>query len=143
MKMFPKMKGQQGFSLVELMVVVAIIGILAALAVPRFATFSARAKQSEAKSNLSHIYTLQSSWHAEHDTYAALATIGWVAPTGSSQGTTTVRYNYTLSVAPTVAVFTAQAAATGNDVIRRGCGALDTWTMDQAKTLVAGTDCSL
>ena len=61
---------QSGFSLVELMVVVAIIGVLASLAVPRFKTFQAKARQAEAKTNLAHLYTLQQSFHADYDTYA-------------------------------------------------------------------------
>ena len=52
------------------MIVVAIIGILAALAIPRFQQFQSKARQSEARSNLSHIYTLQLSYNGDNDTYS-------------------------------------------------------------------------
>ncbi|MFN8847518.1 MAG: type IV pilin protein [Bdellovibrionales bacterium] len=61
----------KGFSLVELMVVVAIIGMLAAVAVPQFSKFQARSRQSEAKSNLSSLYSAQKSFNAEHGGYAS------------------------------------------------------------------------
>jgi type IV pilus assembly protein PilA len=67
------MKGKtsnKGFSLVELMVVVAIIGMLAAVAVPQFSKFQARSRQSEAKSNLSSLYSAQKSFNAEHGGYS-------------------------------------------------------------------------
>ena len=59
----------KGFSLIELMIVVAIIGILAAIAVPSFQRFQAKARQSEAKGLLSGLYTGQKSYKMEWGTY--------------------------------------------------------------------------
>ncbi len=61
-----------GLSLIELMIVVAIIGILAAVALPRFQTFMGKARQAEAKVNLNAIYTLQESYFGDNDRYAEL-----------------------------------------------------------------------
>ena len=60
---------QKGFTLIELMIVVAIIGILAVIAVPNFQKFQARAKQSEAKTNLKGIYTAKVANFQASDTY--------------------------------------------------------------------------
>jgi type IV pilus assembly protein PilA len=118
MKVFLKRKnGQGGFSLVELMIVVAIIGILAALAVPKFQTFQAKARASESKNNLSHAYTLEMSYHGDNDTYASLQNIGFnlngvaAGATGiTAQVANKIRYSYTH---PTVAQngFVIQASA--------------------------------
>ena len=62
-------KNKLGFSLLELMVVVAIIGVLATFAVPRFNIFRARARQSEAKSNLGVIFTLQEAFKIDKEKY--------------------------------------------------------------------------
>ena len=72
----------KGFTLVELMIVVAIIGILAAIAIPNFLKYQAKAKQSEAKVNLKGIYTSQLSYFAEGDTYSDFVTIGYQAEPG-------------------------------------------------------------
>ncbi|WP_224368855.1 prepilin-type N-terminal cleavage/methylation domain-containing protein [Hyalangium versicolor] len=48
---------RQGFTLIELMIVVAIIGILAAIAIPNFVRFQARARQSEVTTNLKSLFT--------------------------------------------------------------------------------------
>lgn len=62
---------QAGFSLVELMVVVAIIGILASLAIPSIGKYMAKARQSEAKTQLSSLYTAEKAFYAEYTAYDA------------------------------------------------------------------------
>jgi len=63
-------KNKKGFTLIELMIVVAIIGILAAIAIPNFMKFQAKAKQSEAKTNLGAIYVAQIAYFSNGNTYA-------------------------------------------------------------------------
>lgn len=68
---FKALKRQQGFTLVELMVVVAIIGLLSAVAIPNFQKYQARSKTSEAKLQLSAIYTAQASFFSDYNIYAS------------------------------------------------------------------------
>lgn len=72
-----------GFTLVELMVVVAIIGILAAIAIPNFQKYQAKSRQTEAKLALASIYTAEKSYAVENSTFSqCLGDIGY-EPTGS------------------------------------------------------------
>jgi len=74
---------QRGFTLIELMIVVAIIGILAAIAIPNFTRFQSKAKQSEAKTNLKSLYTAAKARFAEKDDFGTATSntvfgaIGW------------------------------------------------------------------
>ena len=67
--MLKSIRKSRGFTLIELMIVVAIIGILAAIAIPNFIKFQAKSKQSEAKTNLKAIFTAEKSYYGEKDTY--------------------------------------------------------------------------
>ena len=79
----------RGFTLIELMIVVAIIGILAAIAIPNFIKFQTRARQSEAKANLKGIFTSKKASYSENLTYSN-GPSGFVAEKGN-------RYTYRFS----------------------------------------------
>ena len=58
-----------GFTIIELMIVVGIIGVLAAIAIPNFVTYQARTRRSEAFTNLAGVARSQASYLAEEDGY--------------------------------------------------------------------------
>jgi len=93
---------KRGFSLIELMIVVAIIALLASLAIPNFMRFLAKAKRSEAYMNLSSIYTAQKAYWAEHGKYAQSLSgeggLGW-KPEGYSGGGKNEKFYYTYGFA--------------------------------------------
>ena len=67
-----------GFTLIELMVVVAIIGILATVAMPQYSKFQAKARQSEVKISLGAAATVEASFTVENSSYSAcLGNIGF------------------------------------------------------------------
>ena len=63
------MKNQKGFTLVELMIVVAIIGILAAIAIPQFAAYRAKGYNSAATSDLRNFKTSMEAFMADNQQY--------------------------------------------------------------------------
>ncbi len=154
-------KIELGLSLIELMVVVAIIGILAAIAIPRFQLFMTKARQTEAKTNLNHIYAFQTSYFGDNDSYAELPNVGYLTNSGSGGVVTNcnlpndlgfkltdcrkVRYIYSSSPVITGSTgFLAQAASggtglpgviVGENLIFPGCDVPDIWFIDNFKNL--------
>jgi type IV pilus assembly protein PilA len=82
---------RKAFTLVELMIVVAVIGFLAALAIPNFVRFQARSKQAEVKGNLRAAFTCERAYYQEHNTYSSCTLkIGFAPERGN-------RYRYTVN----------------------------------------------
>jgi type IV pilus assembly protein PilA len=130
-------KKTKGFTLIELMIVVAIIGILAAIAIPNFLRYQQKSRQAEAKANLGGVFTSEVSYFGEHNIYATMATVGpgvvdpatittlsW-APVG------TCRYAYGVTITGSTAFL---AVASG--MISSATGAVaDKWQIDQNRAL--------
>src|SRR6476661_6368519 len=98
MQMF-SVRSQKGFTLVELMVVVAIIGLLSAVAIPNFQKYQARSKTTEAKLQLSAIYTAEASFYTDYNVYHSCLSYMGYNPSEES----TSRY-FTTGFSNTVAI---------------------------------------
>jgi prepilin-type N-terminal cleavage/methylation domain-containing protein len=139
-----KMRNQEGFTLIELMIVVAIISILATLALPRFQVFQAKALRSEATYNLGVVATYQEAHKIENAEYAVVPEMGITAYDGSNADScnTTNDIGFVLSNCAKVkydyGTVTGSADATGfeaeaqSDVIVNG--ETDCLSIDQNRT---------
>lgn len=91
---------QTGFTLIELMIVVAVIGILAAIAIPNYSAYIKRGKAAEATSNLATLRVKMEQYFQDNRTYIG----GACSPTSGAQ-----YFTYTCSVAPTATAYTLKA----------------------------------
>lgn len=110
------MSEEGGFTLIELMIVVVIIGILAALAIPRFSLAATKAREKEADGILKSVYSMQTAYRSKAGAYAAdlasLAEVGWSPPTG-------VQYYSQPAITGGGATYTACMTATAGGVSNR------------------------
>jgi type IV pilus assembly protein PilA len=135
-------RNNKGFTLIELMIVVVIIGILAALAIPRFMRSTTKSKQSEAKQLLKQIYTMQHAYRQEFNSYAcngvtaSAAAPATFAVIGVDIGAT-ARYTFVMTAG--VNTFSCVATATNLD----DDGTNDVWQITDTGTLSCTTDDSV
>jgi type IV pilus assembly protein PilA len=80
---------QTGFTLIEVMIVVVIVGILAAIGIPNFLRYRAHAMQAEARSNLGTIYVGEVSFFTERKEFGNFTDIGFAITGGGTN-----RYTY-------------------------------------------------
>lgn len=123
----PESRGN-GFTLIEVMIVVVIVGVLAAIAIPAFLRYQARARTSEARTNLGAVFTAETAYFAEQKRYGDFNGIKWV-PLG------TPRYEYLLQTA----VGTPNGATVvGRDVTLAPDGLQPTWNGNFNGASIAG-----
>ena len=139
---------EMGFSLVELMLVIGIIGILTTMAIPKFQSFLGKAKQSEAKTNMAFLNVLQESYYMDTGSYFGPEGV-WVEVGKTSNGLGfkvdgRARYMYQVYNVPGYggSVYYSSALALTKDIIVSGCRSQDNWWYDSTnKVIWAPYDC--
>jgi type IV pilus assembly protein PilA len=81
LKIFRKKEGQKGFTLIELMIVIAIIGILAAIAIPQFVSYRQKGYNTQAKGELKSFFTACQAYYADNPTVTGNCSTALVAQT--------------------------------------------------------------
>lgn len=115
------MTTHKGFTLIELMITVAIIGILAAIAYPSYQQYVLRANRAEAQAVLSETAQFMERYFTTNGTYVAGAVLSAVSPKGATGSA--VKYDIDFSVTPTATAFTLRAVPAGGQASDT-CGTL-------------------
>jgi type IV pilus assembly protein PilE len=129
-------KKMRGMTLIELVIVVAIIALLATIAVPSYRQFVLRSHRVEAKAALLNLAAAQEKFYLQNNTYTDALTDA--PPDGLGLTATTEKGYYTVAIDDADAdSFTATATATGGQAADSDCA---TFTIDQAGARTATSD---
>ncbi|WP_373542142.1 type IV pilin-like G/H family protein [Chamaesiphon sp.] len=132
-------RNEKGFTLVELLVVIIIIGILAAIALPSFLNQTAKAKQTEAKQNIGITNRYQTAYRYQNQQFASSFDLLAIGTLSSSTGiAATTQYDYTL----TSATDSATMIATARDVaLKAYSGANSRYTNSANHSVITSVMC--
>ena len=111
-------RNQKGFTLIELMIVVAVLGIVSAIAIPNFMRYQAKSRQTEAKTNLGGIFVAETTYYGENSYFGNFGQIGFAVAAATN------RYTYRTGAAGPAGG--ASTGTAGNDLINPGGGLLAT-----------------
>ncbi len=99
----------KGFTLVEMVIVVVLIGILASIALPQYQKAAEKARSAEARTILGRIRSAEMAYYLEYDTYTnSLSNLKISAP-GYTSPCTNANFYFTYNITATASTFNAQA----------------------------------